>query len=136
MRVFMSTVESTGTRILVVDDVAEVLDAIEKLLRADGYAVDAARSEDRAIECAQCKPPHLILINLDAARDELVALALRIRARAQLAQQVPIVIFCVDWVDAGQEIDLHDNVYATRVDNFNQLRRFIARLLQAPSCGA
>ena len=63
----MSTGESVA-RILVVDDVEEVLDALEKLLESDGYSVDAARTEDRALECAQRNPPDLILLNLAPGR--------------------------------------------------------------------
>ena len=128
--VFMSTGENTASTILVVDDVAEVLDALEKLVRADGYSVDTARSQDRAIECAQRSPPHAILLNLAASRDELIATAGRIRAQAQLSDAVPIILFCVDWLGPGEEIEIGDNVYATHPDNFNQLRRLLARLLQ------
>jgi len=38
--------------VLVVDDVEESRDGIEKLLTADGYQVDAARSEDEAVDRA------------------------------------------------------------------------------------
>jgi len=65
----------------VVDDVEEVLDGVEKLLQADGYSVDTARSEERAVECARCSPPQLILLNLDEAPDQVTATARRIRTR-------------------------------------------------------
>lgn len=79
-------------RLLVVDDVDEVLDGIEKLLRADGYSIHAARSEERAVECALRNPPQLILLNLDAPPDEVIATARRIRNRTQLDTRVPIVL--------------------------------------------
>ena len=53
----MSKGAGTPARLLVVDDVEEVLDGIEKLLRADGYSIDAARSEERAVECAHATLP-------------------------------------------------------------------------------
>jgi len=119
--------------ILVVDDVEEVRDAIEKLLRADGYDIETVRSEERAVESALRRPPRLILVNLGITRDELVTLAARIRARAQLSERVPVVLFCVDWLHPGEEVELHDNIHATQPDNFNQLRSFVARLLRASS---
>jgi CheY-like chemotaxis protein len=130
---------SKGTivpRILVVDDVEEVLDALEKLLESDGYSVEAARSEDRAVECAQRNPPDLVLVNLGIAPDGVVAAVRRIKARAQLADDVPIVLFCIESVAEGAEVDLGNGVYATRPDNFNQLRGLIARLLQSRAPGS
>jgi two-component system KDP operon response regulator KdpE len=130
---------SKGTivpRILVVDDVEEVLDALEKLLESDGYSVEAARSEDRAVECAQRNPPDLVLVNLGIPPDEVVAAVRRLKARAQLADDVPIVLFCIESVAEGAEVDLGNGVYATRPDNFNQLRALIARLLQSRAPGS
>lgn len=122
---------STLATILVVDDVEEILDGIEILLRADGYSVAATRSEDRAVEWAQRSSPQLILLNLGGTPDEVIATARRIRTRAQLDHGVPIVLFCAEWVAENQEIYLGDHVYAIRPDNFNQLRDFLARLLQS-----
>jgi hypothetical protein len=39
------------------------------------------------------------------------------------------VIFCVPTVDEGAEIALGRNVFVTRPDNFDQLRRLLGRLL-------
>lgn len=127
----MSIGGSILATILVVDDVEEILDGIEILLQADGYSVAATRSEDRAVEWAQRSSPQLILLNLGGTPDEVIATARRIRTRAQLDQGVPIVLFCAEWVAENQEIHLGDHVYAIRPDNFNQLRDFLARLLQS-----
>jgi CheY-like chemotaxis protein len=122
-------------RILVVDDVEEVLDALEKLLESDGYSVDTARSEDRALECAQRNAPDLILVNLGIPAHEAVETARRLKTRARLADDVAVVLFCIECVAEGAEVDLGKGVYATRPDNFNQLRALIARLLQARAPG-
>lgn len=127
----MSQGGSSVARILVVDDVEEVLDGVEKLLQADGYSVDTARSEERAVECARRSPPQLILLNLDETPDQVTATARRIRTWGQLDSCVPVVVFCVEWVAEGTEVHLGDNLHATQPDNFNQLRRFLARLLQS-----
>ena len=122
-------------RILVVDDVEEVLDALEKLLESDGYSVDAARSEDQAVECAQRNPPDLVLVNLGIPPDEVVATARRLKARARFADDVAVVLFCIESVAEGAEVDLGNGVL-TRPDNFSQLRALIARLLQARAPGS
>jgi len=41
------------------------------------------------------------------------------------------VVFCIDTVDEGDEIEIAKNVFATRPDNFNQLRALLRRLLSA-----
>src|ERR1043165_3310802 len=50
--------------ILVVEDVHETRDGIEKLLKVDGYRVMLARDELDAIESAQRQRPDLILVSL------------------------------------------------------------------------
>ena len=118
--------------ILVVQDVEETRDALEKLLQVDGYRVDAARTEDDAVVHAQRAPPHLLLVNLGQPAAEVIAVARRIRDRAGLREKVPVVIFCSEAVGEGEELALGRQVYVTRPENFNQLRRFLGRLLSPP----
>jgi len=115
--------------ILVADDVEETRDGIERLLKADGYRVDPARSEQDAVERAERQPPDLILVSLSGPSDDAIASALRIRQRARLGDEVLVVIFCVQTVDEGAEVALGRNVYITRPDNFDQLRGLLGRLL-------
>jgi len=53
----MNNESNTNSIILVVEDVNETRDGIEKLLKADGYRVTLARDEKDAIESAQREPP-------------------------------------------------------------------------------
>ena len=122
--------EKAGQLILVVDDVEEVRDCIERLLKTDGYRVETVKSEEHAVESARRRPPQLALMNLDGPADEVVGAARRLRERAPLDPAIPIVVFCCDSVAEGAEVDFGDNVYVTRPDNFNQLRVFMRRLLQ------
>ena len=46
--------------ILVVQDVEETRDGLEKLLTGDGYRVEVARAEDDAVVRAQRTPPDLL----------------------------------------------------------------------------
>ena len=121
-----------GPLILVVQDVEETRDGLEKLLTRDGYRVDAARAEDDAVVRAQHQPPHLLLVNLGQPPAAVIALARRIRDRAGLGDEVPVVLFCSEAVGEGEEVALGNQVYVTRPDNFNQLRRFLGRLLPTP----
>jgi CheY-like chemotaxis protein len=114
--------------ILVVEEVEETRDGIERLLAASGYAVITARDENEVK--ASLHHPDLILISslgLDAM--QVVSTARRIRERAELDEDVPVVAFCVPSLDEGTEVGAGFNVYLTRPDNFDQLRALLSRLL-------
>jgi CheY-like chemotaxis protein len=115
--------------ILVVEDVHETRDGIETLLMADGYRVAPARDERDAIESAQRKRPDLILVSLAGSAHDVVVCARNIRQRAGVEERVPVVVFSSESIAEGEEVETAENVYLARPDNFNQLRRLIARLL-------
>ena len=115
--------------ILVVEDVHETRDGIETLLTADRYRVAVARDEDDAIERAQRAKPHLILVGLAGSPREVIFRALSIRRHAEVGEGVPVVVFCIEGIEEGDEVAIGKNVHLTRPDNFNQLRSLIARLL-------
>jgi response regulator RpfG family c-di-GMP phosphodiesterase len=58
----MNNRSDTNSIILVVEDVNETRDGIEKILKADGYRVTLAWDEKATIESAQREPPNLILV--------------------------------------------------------------------------
>ncbi len=118
-----------GLTILVVEDIEETRDGIEKLLKADGYRVEAARDERGAVDCAERKHPDLILISLGGSPRDVIATARRIRNHVELRENIPVVVFCIGEVGEGDEVAIGQNVYLTRPDNFNQLRNLLARLL-------
>lgn len=126
----MNKENGASLTILVVDDIEETRDGIEKLLQVDGYYVEAARHERDAVVCASRKRPDLILVSLGGSPLDVIAAACDIRNRADLDENVPVVVFCVGDVDEGDEVDIGQNVYLTRPDNFNQLRSLLARLLK------
>lgn len=125
----MKIEDDTSAIILVVEDVHETRDGMEKLLMADGYRVALARDERDAIERAQRTRPDLILISLAGSPHEVVLSARSIRERADVGGHVPVVVFCIEGIDEGDEVEIGENVHLTRPDNFNQLRGLIARLL-------
>lgn len=124
----MSKEEGGSPIILVVEDVEETRDCIEKLLKHDGYRIETARDEDEAVERARSNPPILILICIDGTTEDVIAAARRIRSRSELRDDIALVVFCTEKVSEGAEISIRDNVYVTRPDDFNQLRKFISRL--------
>jgi CheY-like chemotaxis protein len=135
-KVLMTKEYAKPLTILVVEDVHETRDGIEKLLMTDGYSVAVARNERDAIESAQRKHPDLILVSLAGLPREVIATARRIRELAKIEENVPVVVFCNEEIGEGDEVSIGQNVHVTRPDNFNQLRSLIARLLIKTSVAA
>jgi DNA-binding response OmpR family regulator len=130
----MNKETQTAAPVLVVGDVEETRDGIEALLTVDGYRVDPARDEKDAALRASREAPRLILVSLKWLPVDIIASASRLRQRARLSDDIPIVVFCVETVAEGAELEIGKNVYVTRPDNFNQLRGFLRRLIcRAPS---
>jgi CheY-like chemotaxis protein len=125
----MDKQNNTNRIILVVEDVQETREGIERLLVADGYRVAAARDERDGIESARRERPDLILVSLAGLPREVIISARRIRESAAIGEDVPVVVFCVDEIAEGDEVAIGENVHVTRPDNFNQLRSLLARLL-------
>jgi CheY-like chemotaxis protein len=116
--------------ILVLDDIEETRYLMEKMLRKNGCCVDLARDEKDAISRARSQSPDLILMSLGLELEQLLATAHRIRQECALSQDVAVIIFCVPTIPEGAEIEVKQNVYVTRPDNFNQLRGLLYRLLR------
>ena len=116
--------------ILVVEDVHETRDGIEKLLKADGYRVVLARDELDGIESAKRQRPDLILVSLAGTPSEILISGRRIRESAAAGEEMPIVVFCFDEIVTGAEVAIGKNVHIAQPDNFNQLRGLLSRLLQ------
>ena len=117
--------------ILVVEDVYETRDGFEKLLKVDGYRVVLARDELDGIENAQRHRPDLILVSLEGTPSEVLICGERIRESAAAGEEVPIVVFGFDEIEAGAEVAIGKNVHITHPNNFNQLRDLLSRLLRS-----
>jgi DNA-binding response OmpR family regulator len=116
--------------ILIVEDAQEMRDAIEALLRRDGYWVCPARNEDDAVARIHANPPDLILISLGGTTEHLLSTARRIRDRSGLTTSTPIVIFSLTNFPEGVEEQIGGNVFITAPDNFDQLRTLLIRVLR------
>jgi len=119
--------------ILVVEDVRETRDGIEKLLQADSYRVALAENERDAIDKVSRNDPDLILVSLAGSSDEVVLSARRIRECAAGGDKIPVIVFSSETLAEGEEVAIDRSVYVTRPDNFNQLRSLLARLLSENS---
>ncbi len=122
-------IKNGGQTILVVDDVEETLDGIKEMLTSDGYRVFAARDERDAADKARLSSPDLMLVSLEGEAADIIVAASRIRARAGLDDDLPIIIFCVGELKEGSETVVGHNIHLAHPDNFNQLRDLIASLL-------
>jgi CheY-like chemotaxis protein len=125
----MNVEMDVGLTILVVEDIEETRDGIERLLKVDGYLIEGARDELHAVESARRKRPDLILVCLGGLPRDVLITASHIRERAELGEDVPVVIFCIEEIAEGDEVAIGQNIYVTRPDNFDQLRHLLARLL-------
>ena len=120
-----------ASTILVIADDEELREGLEAILRSDGYRVCSAKKEQDGIDAGMHCRPALILVSLNQPVHEVTAVACRIRAGAGLDQTVPVVMFCIVTLAYGEQLALGENVYATRLDNFDQLRRLLSCLLSA-----
>lgn len=125
----MSTDKHGMPLILVVEAIQGLRDGMKDLLKADGYCITTAKDEQDAVETARRQCPDLILVCLGEPPPDLVIAVVRIRQRAKLGDEVPIVVFCMKAVAEGEEVSYDDHVYVISPDNFNHLRRFLKRLL-------
>ena len=116
--------------ILVIEDVEETRDGIERLLTASGYQVSSARDEEEAALKGSLHHPNLILLGMGLDVVQVLPVARRIRDHTGLGEEVPVVVFCVTHLNEGAEVAVGHNVYMMRPDNFDQLRASLSRLLR------
>lgn len=90
--------------ILLVEDVQETREGIEKLLLVDGYRIALARDERDGIESARRQRPDFILVSLAGIPREVILSVRRIRESAAIGEDVPVVVFCIDEIAQGDEI--------------------------------
>jgi CheY-like chemotaxis protein len=121
--------------ILVVEDVYETRAGIDSLLKANGYRVVFARAEWEAISSTQPERPDLILVSGAGTANNVLVKVGRVRKEATVGDEVPVVVFCAQDINEGDEVAIGGNVYLTNPDNFNQLRSLVARLLPETSYG-
>ena len=76
-------------RILVVDDEPSVTDGMARLLRKDGFAVEAAANGFEALRRFRTDPPDLVITDVLMPMKEGVSLVIELR---QLDPDIPIIV--------------------------------------------
>ena len=127
----MSTEKHDMPMILIVEADDGLRGGLKDLLTTDGYRIATAKDDQDAVAAARCQRPDLLLICLSEPPPDLISAVVRIRERAEINNEVPIVVFCIKAVAEGNEVSYGNHVYVISPDNFNHLRRFLKRLLPA-----
>jgi DNA-binding response OmpR family regulator len=127
----MSTEKHDMPVVLIVEADDKLRGGLKDLLTTDGYRIATAKDDQEAVNTARGQRPDLILACLSEPRPELISAIVRIRERAWVDIEVPIVVFCINVVAEGEEVAYENNVYVISPDNFNHLRRFLRHLLPA-----
>lgn len=117
--------------VLIVEADEGLRGSLEDLLRMDGYRIATAKDDQDAVNIARRQRPDLILVCLSEPPPDLISAVVSIRERAEINNEVPIVVFCIRAVAEGDEVAYENHVYVISPDNFNHLRRFLKRLLPA-----
>jgi two-component system, sensor histidine kinase and response regulator len=81
---------STKSRILVVDDISKNLQVVGTMLRNEGYHVMPATSGAQALERAHAQPPDLILLDLMMPEMDGLEVCQRLKAEP-LTLQIPVI---------------------------------------------
>ncbi len=76
-------------RVLVVDDEEGARAGLEKLLRFEGYEVDAAADGSSALQCARDRPPDVVVTDLKMPGMDGLELMARLRARCA---DLPVIV--------------------------------------------
>ncbi len=118
--------------ILIVEAIQSLCDGMNDLLTANGYRITTAKDAREAVATARRQHPDLILVCQGEAPPDLISSVVSIRERAELSDEVPIVVFCFEAATEGEEVSYENQVHVISPDNFNHLRRFLKRLLAAP----
>jgi CheY-like chemotaxis protein len=117
--------------ILVLERDQELREATAALLTASGYRVIAATCEEEAVLRTKIECPQLILASVWRSQDETLAEVKQTRERIHCSEDIPIVIFSVNTLPEGAELEVTQKIYLMNPDNFNQIRQLLRRVMPA-----
>jgi CheY-like chemotaxis protein len=116
--------------LLLVGNVEGARAGVKRLLEMDGYRVLIAATEQEAVESARRERPDLLLVDLGRSPLDTVAVARRIRRRARLSSDVPVVVFPVPMPEPEDaDASRRHNVHVTYLIGFEQIETLLGRLL-------
>jgi len=116
------------TRILVVDDEAQIRTALARALDARGYEVDAAADGQEALDLAATRPPDLVVLDLNMP----VMGGLEVTRRIRSWSPVPILVLSVrdEEPDKISALDLGADDYLTKPFGVGELLARVRALLR------
>lgn len=115
------------SRILIVDDEHDILEALQLILEMEGYAVDTASTGHEAIEKIATSVPDLVLTDVMMPIMNGLELLKRLRAHPE-HRTIPVIISSAGSIDA-QALRGSDAFLKKPVD-LDVLLRTIARVLR------
>ncbi|WP_437721592.1 sigma-54-dependent transcriptional regulator [Sorangium sp. So ce861] len=125
----MNAEKRQGARVLVVDDEASARSGLEKLLRQEGYAVDAAADGAAALEVAAERPPDVVVTDLKMPRMDGVTLLGKLREQDPALPVIVVTAFG-DVSSAVQAMRAGAEDYLTKPVDFDALLVSLERALE------
>ncbi|MGK4000908.1 sigma-54-dependent transcriptional regulator [Sorangium sp. So ce1024] len=125
----MNAEKKQSSRVLVVDDEASARSGLEKLLRQEGYAVDAAGDGAEALEIAAERPPDVVVTDLKMPKMDGMALLGKLREQDPSLPVLVVTAFG-DVTSAVQAMRAGAEDYLTKPVDFDALLLSIERALE------
>ncbi|WP_437543168.1 sigma-54 dependent transcriptional regulator [Sorangium sp. So ce367] len=125
----MNAEKRQSSRVLVVDDEASARSGLEKLLRQEGYTVDAAADGVEAIEVAAERPPDVVITDLKMPRMDGVALLGKLREQDPALPVIVVTAFG-DVTSAVLAMRAGAEDYLTKPVDFDALLLTLERALE------
>ncbi|WP_437631033.1 sigma-54-dependent transcriptional regulator [Sorangium sp. So ce854] len=125
----MNAEKKQSSRVLVVDDEASARSGLEKLLRQEGYAVDAAGDGAEALEIAAERPPDVVVTDLKMPKMDGMALLGKLREQDPSLPVIVVTAFG-DVTSAVQAMRAGAEDYLTKPVDFDALLLSIERALE------
>ncbi|WP_437709253.1 sigma-54 dependent transcriptional regulator [Sorangium sp. So ce448] len=125
----MNAEKRQSSRVLVVDDEASARSGLEKLLRQEGYTVDAAADGVEAVEVAAERPPDVVITDLKMPRMDGVALLGKLREQDPALPVIVVTAFG-DVTSAVLAMRAGAEDYLTKPVDFDALLLTLERSLE------
>ncbi|XXX73791.1 sigma-54 dependent transcriptional regulator [Sorangium sp. So ce134] len=125
----MNAEKRQGARVLVVDDEASARSGLEKLLRQEGYAVEAAADGAQALEVAAERPPDVVVTDLKMPKMDGVTLLGKLREQDPALPVIVVTAFG-DVSSAVQAMRAGAEDYLTKPVDFDALLVSLERALE------
>ncbi|WP_437686362.1 sigma-54-dependent transcriptional regulator [Sorangium sp. So ce176] len=125
----MNAEKRQSAKVLVVDDEASARSGLEKLLRQEGYAVDAAADGAEALEVAAERPPDVVVTDLKMPKMDGMALLGKLREQDPSLPVIVVTAFG-DVTSAVQAMRAGAEDYLTKPVDFDALLLSIERALE------